>query len=71
MDEFPWHGMFIEIIIDYWSHRQSNDVLIWRLLLFKFNVINCNEVQYFLVSFFDFDFNFEFISCIFGDLEQY
>ena len=38
------------------------------LLLVNFNGINFNEFQQLLVYFFDYSFNFEFISFICGDL---
>ena len=44
MIEFPLYGMFIELDIDDWSHNQSNDVFLWRVLLLKFNDFNCNEI---------------------------
>ena len=70
MDELPWYGFFIEKTVDDWSHRYSNYLLIWIMLLLNLDYINCNEVQYLLVCFFYFDFRFIFISFICCDFNH-
>ena len=65
INEFPSHGISIERTIDDCIHSKSHYVLLWIFLLFDFNYLDLNEVQQFLVSLFDFSFNFEFLSCIY------
>ena len=42
MNELPWNGGFVKRAIDDWIRGESDDVLTWRMLVFKLKDGNGN-----------------------------